>query len=188
MELEQSVKWVQGTKQKPNAKKANPTTVEEAMKQVAPFVHTMAKKYTRNHYQYYEDFVAAGYEGALIAWEKFKDTKWEKQGYKYSSYSWWWIRERCQASAKDLWGYQNNTVSLKGDQSSDEFVELNSETYEMSTDLIDLKRSFQKLSEMDQKLVQMRVEGETFDVIAEELGFANLHKARQRYMQVTEAL
>ena len=188
MELEQSVKWVQGTKQAPSAKKANPTTVDEALKQVAPFVHTLAKKYTRNHHQYYQDFVSAGYEGALVAWNKFHDTKWEKQGYRYSSYAYWWIRERCQVAAKDLWGFQNNTVSLSGTQDADEFVDLHGEAYEMSTDLMDLKKSFSKLSEMDQKLVELRCSGETFDEIATELGFKSLHEARNRFMKVTETL
>lgn len=188
MELEQSVKWVQGTKQKPSGKATNPTTVEEALKQVAPFVHSQAKKWARNHFHEYPDFVAAGYEGVLVAWNKFDGTKWQEQGYRYSSYAFWHIRERMSAYANKTWAYQNNTVSLSGTQSADEFVELNSETYEISTDLIDLKRSFEKLTEMDQKLVQMRCEGETFDDIATELGFKSLHEARNRFMKVTETL
>lgn len=185
--MDQSVKWTKGVKQAPTGKKINPTNVEDALKQVAPFVHTLAKKYTRNHYQYYEDFVAAGYEGALVAWNKFSGTKWEKQGYKYSSYAYWWIRERCQVTAKDLWGFQNATVSLSGTQDADEFVDLHSESYELSTDLIDLKKVFNALTVEDQKLVQLRCEGETFDVIAEQLGFDSLHAARNRYLKVVEA-
>lgn len=188
MELEQNTKWVQGTKQVPNAKKANPTTVEDAMKQVAPFVHSQAKKWTRNHYHEYQDFIAAGYEGVLVAWNKFNGSTYQSTGYRFSSYAFWHIRERMSAYANKTWAFQNHTVSLSGTQDADEFVDLHSEAYTMSTDLLDLKKSFSKLSEIDQKLVELRVSGETFDEIAVELGFDNLHKARQRYMQVVATL
>jgi len=54
------------------------------------FVLKTAMYYSQSSPTYYHDFVSAGFEGLLIAFEKFDLSK----GYRFLSYSGFWIRER----------------------------------------------------------------------------------------------
>jgi RNA polymerase sigma factor (sigma-70 family) len=170
-----------GIKFKPNARKDNPTTIEEAFKQCTPMVHKLAKKWTRNHYQYYNDFVSEGFIGICEAWKRFDGTDFQSKGYRFSSYAFMWIRAIMKDFANRLWKNFNNTT---------EGTEYNMDTdyYEISIDSISVKRNYEKLSKRDQEVVRMKTEGFTFDDIANKLGFQNLHKARHRYLELCEQL
>ena len=170
-----------GTISKPKAKAQNPTTVEEAFKLCLPMVHKLAKKWTKNHYQHYDDFVSEGYVGILEGWKRFHGTEYETKGYRFTTYAWLWIRAMMKDYANRLWKYQNNT------QTANE-MNMDNRTYELSIDAISVKTMFDKLNPEDQELLRMKTEGETFQVIAEELGFDNLHKARKRYIEVCESI
>jgi RNA polymerase sigma factor (sigma-70 family) len=54
------------------------------------FVLKTAMYYSQSSPTYYHDFVSAGFEGLLIAFDKFDLSK----GYRFLSYSGFWIRER----------------------------------------------------------------------------------------------
>jgi len=170
-----------GIKFKPNAKKDNPTTVEEAFKQCTPMIHKLAKRWTRNHYQYYNDFVSEGHLGVAVAWERFNGTDFQKKGYRFSSYAFMWIRACMKDFANRLWKNFNNTT---------EGTDYNMDTdyYEVSTDAISVKRNYEKLSERDQQVIRLRTEGYSFEEVASQLGFQNLHKARSRYLELCEEL
>jgi RNA polymerase sigma factor (sigma-70 family) len=170
-----------GIKFKPNAKKDNPTTVEEAFKQCTPMIHKLAKRWTRNHYQYYNDFVSEGHLGVAVAWERFNGTDFQKKGYRFSSYAFMWIRACMKDFANRLWKNFNNTT---------EGTDYNMDTdyYEVSTDAISVKRNYEKLSERDQQVIRLKTEGYSFEEVASQLGFQNLHKCRAHYIQLCEQL
>jgi DNA-directed RNA polymerase specialized sigma24 family protein len=71
---------------------------------------------------------------------------------------------------------------------SGEWLENNGDTFELSTELIDVKKVFGELSEDDQRLLELKTLGNTYEEIAEEMGFATLHKARQRHMVLLDRL
>jgi DNA-directed RNA polymerase specialized sigma24 family protein len=65
---------------------------------------------------------------------------------------------------------------------------MDTDYYEVSTDAISVKRNYEKLSERDQQVIRMSVEGFSYREIAEALGFDNLHKARHHHIQLCEKL
>ena len=166
---------------KPKADTVNPKNIDEAVKLMTPVVHKLAKKWTRNHWQYYNDFVSEGHMGVCVAWQRFAGTDYEKKGYKFSTYCWMWIRACMKDFANRLWKNFNNTT---------EGTEYNMDTdyYEVSTDAISVKRNYEKLSERDQHVIRMKTMGYSFEEVASELGFQNLHKARHRYLELCEQL
>jgi RNA polymerase sigma factor (sigma-70 family) len=170
-----------GTIQKPKAKAQNPTTIEEAFTLTTPMVHKLAKKWTRNHFQHYDDFVSEGYVGILEAWKRFDGTEYQTKGYRFTTYSWLWIRAMMKDYANRLWKYQNNT------QTASE-TNMDNRTYELSIDAISVKVMFEKLTPEDQELLRMKMDGFTFEEIAGELGFETLHKARRQFLEVSESL
>ncbi len=54
------------------------------------FVLKTAKYYAHKSPTFYEDFISAGFEGLLLAFDKFDRTK----GYRFLSYAGFWVRER----------------------------------------------------------------------------------------------
>ena len=173
--------FVPGKAFKPKARKDNPTTIEEAFKQCSPMIHKLAKKWTRNHYAYYNDFVSEGNIGLCVAWSRFDGTDYQKNNYRFSSYAWMWIRAYMKDFANRLWKNFNNTTEGTDYNMDQDYCEL-------SVDSISVKRNFEKLSQREQQVIQLRTEGFTFDVIADRLGFQNLHKARAAYISICEQL
>lgn len=161
--------------------KANPKDELEAIQICMPFILKTAHKWTRNHRQLFQDFVSEGYCGVLEAFKRYKGTKYETQGYRFSSYAWLWIRVYQRDLAMRTWKFQNNTQ-----QEND--VNMDTKSYEMNIDHISAKNEFDKLEAVDQELVLMRMEGYTFEEVAEAQGFVNLHKARARYMELCEKI
>ena len=158
------------------AKKANPTTVEEAIKNMTPLVHKFAYKWTRNHYKDREDIVQQGMMGVVHAWNKFEP----ERGFAFSTYAWFWIRAYIKEYAENNWNTYNHSVALMDDFDYD--------TVSDPWDEVDIRIEFGKLSKGHQKLIQLKTEGYTFDHIARELGYENLHKARNDYMTVCKRL
>jgi len=163
--------------------KSNPQNETEAIQISMPFILKGAKRWCRNHFSYMDDFVMAGVEGALEAYKRFKGTEYEEKGYRYSSYSYMWIFAKQKEYAEKLWGYMNNTATIPDNWDGDE-----ASSYEMNTDLLDVKKAFGQLSAQEQKLVQMKVEGHTFDEIAKQLGMKSLHHARNDYLKACKTL
>ena len=175
--------FVPGKAFKPKAKADNPTTIDEAFKQCTSMVHKLAKRWTRNHYQYYNDFVSEGHIGICEAWKRFDGTDFQTKGYRFTSYAFMWIRAYMKDFANRLWKNFNNTK-----QTDDISIFDDHDTIEINTDVLDVKKKFLRLSTEDQMLVQMKTEGETFQTIADELGYDSLHKARNRYIEVCKAI
>jgi RNA polymerase sigma factor (sigma-70 family) len=161
--------------------KTNPKDELEAIQICMPFILKTAHKWTRNHRSYFQDFVSEGYCGVLEAFKRYKGTKYEEQGYRFSSYAWLWIRVYQRELAMKTWKFMNNT------QQENE-VNMDNESYEMNVDHISAKMEFDKLDLIDQELVLMKMEGHTFEEIAESKGFQNLHKARARYIELCEKI
>ena len=65
----------------------NPTSVDQAVRQCTRMVHKLAKKWTRDHYNEYNDIVQQGFMGVVEAWNRFEGTKYQKKGYKFSTYA-----------------------------------------------------------------------------------------------------
>lgn len=173
--------FVPGKSFKPKAKAVNPKTAEEAIKMCIPMVVKCAHKWTRNHRNYFQDFVSEGHCGVLEAWKRFHNTDYESKGYRFTSYAFMWIRVYQRDFALRMWNFKNNT------QEANE-LNMDNETYELSIDYVSAKVEFDKLGPMEQQLVLMKSAGETFESIAEVLGFDSLHKARTTYLKVCERL
>lgn len=188
----EATKFVKGVPQKPSAKNKalNPKTVEEAVEQVKPFIYSLARKWTRNHNHLFNDFVSEGYVGALEAWKRFSGTDYEKKGYRFSSYCWFWIRACMKDYADRQWKYMNNTtpdrLSVGEGDDSVSLIELNAEGYEVNTDILDIQKLYNKLSEGDKKLVELRALGYSYEECAENLGFKTLHQARSAHLEILE--
>lgn len=163
--------------------KSNPQDQTEAIQIAMPFVLKGAKRWTRNHHSYMDDFIMSGIEGALEAYNRFKGTEYEQKGYLYSSFSYFWIRAKQQELAVKTWKFMNNTQSMPEDWQGN-----TGDDYSINEDFIDTKRQFEKLTPDQQKLVQMKTEGYTFDEIANELNFKSLHQARNEYLRQQKKL
>jgi len=162
---------------------SKPSNSTEAVQIVMPFILKGAKRWARNHFNHMDDLVMAGVEGALEAYKRYAGTDFESKGYRYSSYAYFWVKAKQKEYAEKLWGYLNNTASIPEDWAGN-----TGDCYEIDTDLLDLKRAYEALMEGEQKIVLMRAEGETFDTIAEQLGYNSLHQARNDYLRVSQRL
>lgn len=144
----------------------NPKNIEEAVLVCTPYVNKLAHKWKRNHFNEFCDLQQAGFVGVCEAWNRFDSEK----SVKFTTYAWWWIRAYIREYAMKKWEYNNNTTAEKD----------NNDSYNINTDFIQLSRSVEKLSEDDQKLYMMRLDGFTFQQIADETGADSLHKVRNR--------
>lgn len=171
--------------------KSIPLNNTEAIQIVMPFILKGARRWCRNHLSYMEDFTMSGIEGALEAYNRFKGSEYEERGYLYSSFAYFWIRAKQQDLAHRLWKYLNNTTQVVDDDADSSWIERHggASTEDINTDLIDMKRIFNThLTPQEQHLLYLRVEGHTFDHIAEECGYENLHKARNHYLKTQQKI
>jgi len=159
----------------------NPTSVDQAVRQCTRMVHKLAKKWTRNHYNEYNDIVQQGFMGVVEAWNRFEGTKYQKNGYKFSTYAWLWIRAYMKVYAENNWKRLNNTTPLDNH-------EFHLETYAIDENRIMLEAQIDKLMPEDRKIFNMRKEGYTFDEIAKETSFKNLHKVRNRFLEIVSEM
>ena len=159
----------------------NPTNVDQAVRQCTRMVHKLAKKWTRNHYNEYNDIVQQGFMGVVEAWNRFDGTKYQEKGYKFSTYAWLWIRAYMKTYAETNWKRLNNTTPI-------DVHEFRLETYDIDETAIFLEAEISKFQPEDRKIFDMRKEGYTFDEIAAETSFKNLHKVRNRYLELCEKI
>ena len=160
---------------------SNPKNETEAVQIAMPFILKGAKRWTRNHLSYMDDFIMQGVEGALIAYKKYKGTEFEEKGYKYSSYAYMWIRAQQQEYAGKLWKYKNNTATIPDNWDG-------GDSYEFDEEDIDKKRAFERLDKDQRRVVELRTKGYTFEEISSECGYKNLHEARKEYLKAVGEL
>lgn len=156
---------------------SNPTTIEEAVLICTPFVNKLAHKWKRNHYQEFADLQQAGFVGVCEAWNRFDLEK----DVRFTTYAWWWIRAYVREYAMKKWEYNNNTAV-------EEAMVYGDNGYEMDERLLSVLREIEKLPSRDRKMYQLRMEGYTFDEIAETMGEASLHKVRNHLQKINEQL
>ena len=156
---------------------SNPTTIEEAVLICTPFVNKLAHKWKRNHYQEFTDLQQAGFVGVCEAWNRFDLAK----DVRFTTYAWWWIRAYVREYAMKKWEYNNNTAV-------EEAMVYGDSGYEMDERLLSVLREIEKLPSRDRKMYQLRMEGYTFDEIAETMGEASLHKVRNHLQKINEQL
>lgn len=161
--------------------KDNPLNVDQAVRQCTRMVHKLAKKWTRNHYNEYNDIVQQGFMGVVEAWNRFEGTKYQEKGYKFSTYAWLWIRAYMKHYAENNWKRLNNTTPL-------DKHEFHLETYDIDEQTIFLNAEIDKMSPEDRQIFNMRKEGYTFDEIANETSFKNLHKVRNRFLEICQEI
>ena len=159
----------------------NPTTIEQAVTVCTPFVNNLAHKWKRNHYQEFTDLQQAGFCGVCEAWNRFDGSEHQKDGYKFTSYAWWWIRAYIREYAMKKWEYGNNTAI-------EEAMVYGDNGYEMNDRLISALREIEKLPSRDRQMYQMRMDGYTFDEIAQTMGEDSLHKVRNHLQKINEQL
>ena len=159
----------------------NPTNVDQAVRQCTRMVHKLAQKWTRNHYNEYNDIVQQGFMGVCEAWNRFDCTKYQEKGYKFSTYAWLWIRAYMKAYAETNWKRLNNTTPL-------DKHEFRLETYDIDESAIFLEAEISKFAPEDRQIFDMRKEGYTFNEIARETAFENLHKVRNRFLELCEKI
>lgn len=159
----------------------NPLNVDQAVRQCTRMVHKLAKKWTRNHYNEYNDIVQQGFMGVVEAWNRFEGTKYQDKGYKFSTYAWLWIRAYMKAYAENNWKRLNNTTPL-------DKHEFHLETYDIDENQIFMDVSIDKLPTDDRKIIKMRREGYTFQEIAECTEFKTLHKVRNRFLEICQEI
>ena len=159
--------------------KSNPNNQTEAVQIALPFILKGAKRWCRNHHSYMDDFIMSGVEGALEAYTRYKGTEYEAKGYLFSTYSYFWIRAKQQELAIKTWKFMNNTKSVPEDW--DGFGE-SADSFLINTDFLDAKKEFEKMTSKQQRLIQMKMEGYTFEEIADELEYKSLHHARKEFL------
>lgn len=158
-----------------------PTNINEAVAVCTPIVNKLAHRWKRNHHHTFSDLQQAGFLGVCEAWNRFEGTKFQKNGYRFTTYAWWWIRACVRGEAIEYWNNDNNTVS--------ENSILNNEMgKEINVDLMSALRAIERLPEDDRKIYMMRMEGATFDEIAEEIGETSLHKVRNRMVALNDQI
>ena len=155
-----------------------PTTLNEAIIATTPIVNKLAHKWKRNHYGMFNDLQQEGFLGVCEAWKRFDPNA----GVKFTTYAWWWVRAMISGAAKSSWEYQNNTASEEA------MVYGNQEEYQMSDRLMSILRQIEKLPSKDRKMYKLRMEGYTFDEIAEEVGMDSLHKVRNHINKINQQL
>ena len=158
-----------------------PTSMNEAVQMCTQMVNKVAHKWKRNHYWMFQDLQQAGLMGVCEAWERFSGSDHEKQGYRFTSYAWWWIRLRIKEEAERSWGYLNNTAS-------EEAMVYGDIEYELNDRMISVLREIDKLPKEDREMYQMRIAGFSFQEIADEVGAKSLHKVRNHLIKINEKL
>ena len=159
----------------------NPTNVDQACRQLTRMVHKLAKKWTRNHYNEYNDIVQQGFMGVVEAWNRFEGTEYQTKGYKFSTYAWLWIRAYMKSYAESNWKRLNNTTPI-------DVHEFHLETYSLDENQIFMDVSIDKLPDADKQIIRMRKEGYTFQEIAKVTSFKSLHKVRNRFLEICSDL
>ena len=154
----------------------NPTNVDEAVKQMIPIVKNIARKYTRNHYGDYNDYVQEGYVGVMEAWERYDTSK----NNRFSTYAYFWVRAKIQQLAIPDWKYKNNTASQ-------DLLDFNG-TYETNLDAISIQQSIDKMTDNDKKIFELKQQGYTFQEMADMLGEDSLHRVRNKYIKLEKTI
>ena len=86
-----------------------------------------------------------------------------------------------KAYAETNWKRLNNTTPL-------DKHEFRLETYDIDESAIFLETEISKFQPEDRKIFDMRKEGYTFNEIAAETSFENLHKVRNRFLELCEKI
>lgn len=156
-------------------KNANPTTAEEAIKVMTPMVKSLAYKWTRNHYQDYNDLVQEGMMGVMEAWGRYDTTR----NNKFSTYAFFWARRRIKDAAQGNWKVFNNSAPEEWGSDATNYGEYDFEA-------MHVKKELEKMSPEDRQMMIMRAEGYTFSEIQEAVGASHLGKVRNRIIKLTE--
>ena len=153
-----------------------PATTTEAFKGMERTIAKIAHYYARNHFQDFDDLFSEGCIGLMKAWDQYNPDA----GCAFSSYAYNKILAEIRTRAKSNWNVYNHTASgdyadLVGDDAYDNDVDR----------LIDMDRLINKADETTQAIIKARLEGHTFQAIAEgltRLGQPHtLHQARNKY-------
>ena len=155
-------------------KKPQPTTIEEAVKSMEKIVGKQASKWARNNRLDYRDLYNEGMLGVCIAWNKFDASR----NVHFTTYAFNWSAAYISSAAKKSWEVYNNRAPL---DSSEYFL---GEVTGANVDIISVVRELDKLDLDDQRIYSMRIQGETFQEISNELGLNSLHQARKRYLEI----
>lgn len=161
-------------------KKPQPTNLNEAVEVCTQMVNKVAHKWKRNHYWMFSDLQQAGLMGVCEAWERFDGSEHQADGYRFTTYAWWWIRLRIKEEAERAWDFLNHTAV--------EEAGLNENGYEMDDRIIELTRKLDRLNKEDRQLYRMRMDGYTFQEMSDELGAKSLHDVRNRLNKISERI
>ena len=159
----------------------NPTNTTEAIKACERMVFKLAHKWTRNHYQDRDDLIQEGHIGVLIAWDKFNGSKHQKDGFRFTTYAWLWIRHCIKQAAERNW----NRLNKQAFKPIDEFLDIG---YEMDERVVDKLRALDRLEGKKRSVVMQREEGYTFQEISDNLGLSGLHEARNTYNDAVKSI
>jgi len=157
-----------------------PATKDEACRVLTRMVGKVASKWTRNHKQDYNDIMQEGYIGVCHAYDRFDS----KHGAAFSSYAYLWVRHYIRQYCLKSWHVKNNTGSL-------DYSDYNLGDYDIREDILNVissNKEINKLPKQDKDLIQLRMEGFTYQEISEKLGYKNLHVCRNRYKELEQNL
>ena len=154
-----------------------PQNIEEAIAEAMPSANKLVRKFTKTHYHLREDYMQEAMLAICKAWEKYDNTK----SNKFSTFAHFWIFAHVKDRALERWDEMNNEQEFNLDWHD-------KDGYTINDNFIDITRSVEKFSNKHQVVFERRMEGYTFDEIANQLGLNNLQQARNMYMEVQQQL
>ena len=157
-----------------------PKTIEQAFAECQKVIQKCATKFTRNHFAMREDYEQQCAIGIVDAWHRYDPTKNKNKFSTYAYYSAW---ARCQEFADYEWKTMNTKTEYDVNAHDNDYYDLDIDNN------IDFERSLSKVDELSLEVYHLRMEGETFDTIANRLpGIRNLQHARNTYIEVENRL
>ena len=155
-----------------------PKNIEEAFAECQPSINKLVRRWTRNHYWMREELQQEAAMAVCRAWHKYDRTK----ANKFSTYAYQWISALCSEYAQPAWERMNAECEFSTDR-HDDYYDLNVDN------AIDVEKKLAKVDPIAIEVYHLRMEGETFDTIANRLpGIRNLQHARNTYIEVQDRL
>jgi RNA polymerase sigma factor (sigma-70 family) len=132
-----------------------------------------ANRYSRGNRQLFDDLKQCGYMAVLEAFSRWDSNK----NNAFATYAYTNVWHHTQHFINGQWEVFNKTTEFNAEKDGD--------SYELSTDSIDTEKVVDRLDSTSREVFFLRMEGETFDNIANRLnGIRNLQHARNVYLEV----
>ena len=143
--------------------------LNRAVRDLQPMVNHFAHKWTRGHYDQFEDLVQQGNLGIVEAWQSYD----ENSKASFSSYAFFYIRKYVREYTLKQWNNMNNTAP-------EEWIPADRHTTAgISEEVIHVRNELAKLDEKSKVIFEMKNEGYTLSEIASALAERGLTKKKQ---------